>query len=48
MNTKKITFSAMCIVVNIVFGMFVTMLNIPFLFLDTVGTVLGAVVLGPF
>src|SRR3712207_1190095 len=48
MNTKKITFSAMCIVVNIVFGMFVTMLNIPFLFLDTIGTVLGAVVLGPF
>lgn len=38
----------MCIVVNIVFGMFVTMSNIPFLFLDTVGTVLGAVVLGPF
>ena len=23
MNTKKVTFSAMCIVVNIVFGMFV-------------------------
>ncbi|MEG2869794.1 MAG: ECF transporter S component [Terrisporobacter sp.] len=48
MNTKKITFSAMCIVVNIVFGMFVSMLNIPLLFLDTIGTVLGAVVLGPF
>ena len=48
MNTKKITFSAMCIVVNIVFGMFVGMLNLPLLFLDTVGTVLGAVVLGPF
>ncbi|MEN2258150.1 CD3073 family putative ECF transporter S component [Paraclostridium benzoelyticum] len=47
MNTKKITFSAMCILVNIVFGMFVGMLNIPLLFLDTVGTVLGAVVLGP-
>lgn len=48
MNTKKITFAAMCIVVNIVFGMFVGMLNLPLLFLDTVGTVLGAVVLGPF
>ncbi len=48
MNTKKVTFSAMCIVVNIVFGMFVGMLNLPLLFLDTVGTVLGAVVLGPF
>ncbi|MGL4910790.1 MAG: CD3073 family putative ECF transporter S component [Romboutsia sp.] len=48
MNTKKITFASMCIVVNIVFGMFVSMLNLPLLFLDTVGTVLGAVVLGPF
>jgi energy-coupling factor transport system substrate-specific component len=48
MNTKKVTFSAMCIVVNIVFGMFVSTLNIPLLFLDTVGTILGSVVLGPF
>lgn len=48
MNTKKITFSSMCIVVNVVFGIFVSMLNIPFLFLDTVGTILGSVVLGPF
>ncbi|WP_373598264.1 CD3073 family putative ECF transporter S component [Paraclostridium bifermentans] len=48
MNTKKVTFGSMCIVVNVVFGMFVAMLNIPFLFLDTVGTILGAVVLGPF
>ncbi|MDK2563970.1 ECF transporter S component [Romboutsia sedimentorum] len=47
MKTKILTFSAMCIVVNIVFGMFVDMLNIPFLFLDTVGTILGAVTLGP-
>ncbi len=46
-NTRKITFSAICIVVNIVFGTFVSMLNIPFLFLDTVGTILGAVILGP-
>jgi len=48
MKTKALTFSAMCIVVNIAFGMFVDMLNIPLLFLDTVGTILGAIVLGPF
>lgn len=48
MKTKALTFSAMCIVVNIAFGMFVDMLNIPLLFLDTVGTILGAVALGPF
>jgi energy-coupling factor transport system substrate-specific component len=48
MKTKALTFSSMCIVVNIAFGMFVDMLNIPFLFLNTVGTILGAVVLGPF
>lgn len=47
MKTKSLTFSAMCIVVNIAFGMFVGMLNIPLLFLDTVGTILGALVLGP-
>ncbi len=37
----------MCIVINIVLGMVISMINIPLLFLDTVGTVLGAVVLGP-
>lgn len=37
----------MCILVNMVFCMFIGMLNIPLLFLDTVGTVLDAVVLGP-
>ena len=47
-NTKKITFGAMCVVVNVVFGTFVGMLGIPLLFLDTVGTILGAVILGPF
>lgn len=48
MDTKKVTFSSMCIVINIVLGMVISMINIPLLFLDTVGTVLGAVVLGPF
>lgn len=45
MDTKKVTFSSMCIVINIVLGMVISMINIPLLFLDTVGTVLGAVVL---
>lgn len=48
MNTKKITFSAMCVVINLVLGMIMGIINIPLLFLDTIGTILGAVVLGPF
>lgn len=48
MNTKKLTFGAMCVVVNLVLGTVMGMINIPLLFLDTIGTILGAVVLGPF
>lgn len=48
MNTKKLTFSAMCVVVNLVLGTVMGMIQIPLLFLDTIGTILGAVVLGPF
>ena len=47
MNTKKLTFSAMCVVVNLVLGTVMGMIQIPLLFLDTIGTILGAVVLGP-
>ncbi|MBS4538763.1 ECF transporter S component [Clostridium sp. D2Q-11] len=36
------------IVINIVFGTVVQSLQIPLLFLDTIGTILIAVVLGPF
>ena len=36
------------IVINIVFGTFVQMLQIPLLFLDTIGTIFVAAVLGPF
>ena len=49
-NTKmlKITFCSMCIVINIVGGMVAHTIRIPLLFLDTVGTILSAAVLGPF
>lgn len=39
---------AICIAVNIILGTLVQVLNIPLLFLDTVGTILGSIVLGPF
>lgn len=43
----KITFCSMCMVINILGGMIAETLRIPLLFLDTVGTILSAVVLGP-
>ncbi|WP_432664402.1 hypothetical protein R9X47_28230 [Wukongibacter baidiensis] len=52
MNSNKTTyaliFASMGIVINIVFGTIVSMLKIPLLFLDTIGTIFVAVVLGPF
>ena len=39
---------AICIAVNIILSTLVQTLNIPLLFLDTVGTILGSIVLGPF
>lgn len=47
MNTRKMTFTAMGIVINIVFGTLISFLKIPLLFLDTIGTIFTAVVLGP-
>lgn len=51
MNTRRSTYSlifaSMGIVINIVFGTVVSMLKIPLLFLDTVGTIFVAVTLGP-
>lgn len=44
----KITFCSMCIVINIVGGMIASTIRVPLLFLDTIGTILSAVVLGPF
>lgn len=52
MNTKstnfKLTFSALAIAINIVLGTIVGALNIPLLFMDTVGTIFAAVLFGPW
>jgi energy-coupling factor transport system substrate-specific component len=47
-STFALTFSALCVVVNLVLGTVVAMLHIPMLFMDTLGTIFGAVLLGPF
>ena len=41
------TFCAICIVINIVFGIVVSRLQIPLLFLDTIGTIFAGVTFGP-
>ncbi len=46
-TTYALIFTSMGIVINIVFGTVVSMLKIPLLFLDTIGTIFVAVVLGP-
>jgi len=46
-NTSKLTYTAMGIVINIVFGTVVSGFKIPLLFLDTIGTIFTAVILGP-
>ena len=38
-NTKILLFCALAVVVNVVFGDFVSMLKIPLLFMDTIGTI---------
>lgn len=52
MNSKgsafTLTFAAMGIVINIVFGTAVNMLHLPLLYLDTIGTIFTAAVLGPW
>lgn len=51
MNSNKTTyalvFASIGIVINIVFGTIVSMIKIPLLFLDTIGTIFVAVILGP-
>ncbi|MCT4509623.1 MAG: ECF transporter S component [Tepidibacter sp.] len=47
-KTRNLTFVAMGIVINIVFGTVVSMIKIPLLFLDTIGTVFIAAILGPW
>lgn len=47
-NTRALTFASVGIAINIVLGTVANMLNIPLLFLDTIGTIFTAVVFGPF
>ena len=47
-STFSLTFSSLCIVMNLVLGTVVDLLHIPMLFMDTLGTIFGAVLLGPF
>lgn len=47
-RTMILTYGAICIVLNVVLGTAVTALKIPLLFLDTIGTVLMAVLFGPW
>ncbi|WP_252187802.1 CD3073 family putative ECF transporter S component [Anaeromonas frigoriresistens] len=47
-STNAMILASLGIVINIVFGTVVQSLQIPLLFLDTIGTILIAVVLGPF
>lgn len=47
-NTLAITISALSISLNVILKSLGKMLNVPFLFLDTVGTILSGVLLGPF
>lgn len=47
-NIYPLTFSALGIAINIVLGTLASTLNLPLLFLDTIGTIFTAVVFGPF
>jgi len=47
-KTLAITISALGIGLNIILAMTAKTLHIPFLFLDTIGTILSGVLLGPF
>lgn len=46
-KSLKFTVSAFCIALNIVLTMVVKLIGIPFVFMDTVGTIFAAVLLGP-
>jgi energy-coupling factor transport system substrate-specific component len=47
-STKGMILASLGIVINIVFGTVVQAFQIPLLFLDTIGTILVSVLLGPF
>lgn len=48
MNTKKVVLASMGIIINIIFGSIVASMKIPLIFLDTIGTIFSAALLGPF
>ncbi|WP_438434302.1 CD3073 family putative ECF transporter S component [Gorillibacterium sp. sgz500922] len=47
-RTLIITLGALAVAINVIAGTVVSSLKIPFLFLDTVGTIFAAAVFGPF
>ena len=47
-STFQMIFASLCVVMNLVFGTLVQSLQIPLLFLDTIATIFGAVLFGPF
>ncbi|MFO1446338.1 ECF transporter S component [Bacillus sp. Bva_UNVM-123] len=47
-KTVILTYGALCITMNVVLGTVISALKIPLLFLDTIGTVLMAVLFGPW
>lgn len=47
-NTFPLVFNGICIAVNLILGTVVQSLKIPLIFLDTLGTILSAVMFGPF
>jgi len=47
-STWAMIIASLGIVINIVFGTIIQILQIPLLFLDTIGTIFVAVILGPF
>lgn len=47
-STLAITYCALCIVINVVLGTIVGKLQIPLIFLDTIGTIFAAALLGPW
>jgi energy-coupling factor transport system substrate-specific component len=47
-KTSILTYGALCIAMNVVLGTVVSAMKIPLLFLDTIGTVLMAVLFGPW
>lgn len=47
-NRKVMIFAGLCVAINIVLGLSAKYLSIPLVFLDALGTILGAVIYGPW